>query len=258
MKAFVLVAFAFACVSLDAQIIGILRDSPNGLQEVIIRNNSTVSLVAFVVSANQTPRRSAVPNTPLVAYFDPLVEPEFKPLTVNEERVVMRKGIGYSEPARASRENPGGRRLLQEPIGVAGILADGSLTGDPAMLTRLMVRRANMLAAVETSLEILLRAGRRNIPRDQLVAEFQRMVESVRRWYLPPEQQVGQSLYQSIIGKLTNLPEPPLGSAFPPSTFVAEETALLNRQRVILSESQPSLADGIHQDTSAHFLRRFP
>ena len=132
--------------------------------------------------------------------------------------------------------------VWEEPI-VAGILADGTTTGDAALLTRLMLRRTNMLQAVEIALETLSDAGRQNVPRGQLVEQFKKLADSVRRWYLPAEQQVGLDLYQSIIGKLINLPDEPLGSPFPPSTFVAEETAMLNRQRVTLSESQPSLAE---------------
>jgi len=79
--------------------------------------------------------------------------------------------------------------------------------------------------------------------RVQLIEQFRKLADSLNRWYLPPEQQVGRSLYQSIVGKLMDLPEAPGGSPFPPSSFVAEETVKLNRQRVTLLESQPSLAD---------------
>jgi hypothetical protein len=128
-------------------------------------------------------------------------------------------------------------------VAFAGIFEDGATTGNPGLLTRLMLRRSNMLLAVETTMETLAEAGNRNVPRDQLIKQFRRLADSLNRWYVSREQQVGRGLYQSMVGKLINLQDGPIGSPFPPSAFVEQETALLNHRRVTLRESQPSLAD---------------
>jgi hypothetical protein len=234
MKTVILLTCAF---SLNAQISATLTHRPNGLDEVKIGNNSAQSLLAYVVFVKRVPHGPNSGNAPWVVYSDPLIEPAAKPLLPGEERAVITMGM-----------NPGintpGARFFEEPIVTAGIYADGATTGDAALLSGLVLRRSNMLLAVETTLETLSEAGRRNVPRDQLINDFKKMADSLRRWYLPPEQQVGLGIYQSIIGKLMNLPDVQYGSPFPPATFVAEETAILRQQRVTLSESQPSLADG--------------
>jgi hypothetical protein len=135
-------------------------------------------------------------------------------------------------------------RLCEDRIAAAGILADGTTTGDPALLAGLMLRRSNMLLAVETALEKLSDVGRQGTLRRQLLEQFKSMADSVSsRWYLPPEQQIGLRVYQSIIGELVNLPEIRDGSPDPLAAFIARETATLRQRRVALSESQPSLAD---------------
>jgi hypothetical protein len=228
--------FAF---SLHAQITTTFKRLPKGLVEVSIRNNSAVSLAAFAVTVSQAPRSALSSNPPIVFYSDPLIDPEDRPLLAGEDRGVLTSGDRMGMVRGAFR----GLVVFEEPVAAAGILADGTTTGDAALLARLMLRRSNMLLAVETTLEALSDAGRHNVPRDQLIEHFKKMADSVRHWYLPAEQQIGVGLYQSMVGKLVNLPDEPLGSPFPPTTFLARETALLNRMRVPLLESQPSLAD---------------
>ncbi len=241
---FSVASFLLCAFALHGQIAATLNRLPNSIDEIIIRNNSANNLVAFGVTAKQVPMSSATSTAPLVVYSDTLIDSEMKPLGATEERIVLRRGIRYSEPARAESSRPSPRHTLEEPINVAGIFDNGTTTGDAALVSRMLSRRSSMLQALETALEMLLDAGKRNVPRDQLTEQFKRMAASIGRWYLPPEQQVGLGVYQPIIGKLINLPPLELGAPFPPAAFVAQETSALNRQRVALLESQPSLADG--------------
>jgi len=237
-------AIVLACVfSLHAQISTTLNRLPNGLDELRIRNESSIPVVAFAVTAWQLPQTENSIKAPVVVYSDALIEPASKPLLAGEDRVAMLRG--YPRPLRAPAPDPSARHVLQGPVAAAGFFADGTTTGDAALLTRLILRRSNMLLAVETSIETLSDAGRRNIPRNQLIEQFQKMASSMNRWYLPAEQQVGRGVYQSIMGKLLNLPIGEPGSAFPPAAFIGQETAALNRQRVLLLESQPSLEDAV-------------
>ena len=96
---------------------------------------------------------------------------------------------------------------LQQPV-VAAVFSDGSTTGDPALLARLLLRRSNMLLAIDTTIETSSRAGRHNVPR---------------------------------VGKLMALPPVELGSPFPPIDFVRQEVAALKVQRLALVRLQPGL-----------------
>ena len=195
MKTVSSVAFVLACAfSLDAQLTTTLNHLPDGLDEVRIRNNSATSLVAFVVTVNQRPQSAYSSKAPFVLYSDLLIEPETKPLLPREERVVIARGMPSSLDALGRPVCHGACSLLEEPIVTAGILANGTTTGDAALLTRLIVRRGHQLAAVEMAMEMLSDAGRRNVPRDQLIDQFKKMVGSVSHWYLPPEQQLGSSI----------------------------------------------------------------
>jgi hypothetical protein len=196
-----------------------------------------VPLQAFAIAYGFT-AQSAPIAAPGVIYFDDLIDtvPDAVPLLPNQEFTFV---PAYAVP----RNRQAGMPALAEPVVTAGIFSDGTTAGDEALITRLILRRCSMLQAVETSLEMIADAGRRNVARGQMIKQFKTLANSVRRWYLPQEQQVGILIYQPIIGKLINLPEEQLGSPFPPAAFVERETAMLNRQRTLLLESQPSLAD---------------
>jgi len=201
--------------SLGAQITATLnKSSLSGSMndEIKIRNNSAIGLEAYAVTAKVVMRGG--PNRPsFVVYADPVVDPRANSLAGHQERTVQ-----VSVPHRKDEKGP----FIEEPILFAGVFADGSTAEDAGLLTRLMLRRSNMLLSVETALETLVDAGRRNVPPDQLIDRFKKMADSLRRWYLPQEQQIGLSLYQAMIGKLMNLPEPKFASPFPPSEFVEQ------------------------------------
>jgi hypothetical protein len=227
-----------ACaLSLNAQITATLKRLPNGSDEIIIRNDAAVSLVAYATSVKIANGASDAPD---VGYVDSAIDTTASPMSPNQERV---------GPAGAMTGRLVNGRMIyaparfQLPIVTAGIFADGTTSGDAELLRRLVLRRCNMLQAVETTLDIISDAGRRNLPRDVLVNQFRKMADSLNRWYVPPEQRVGHDLYQSMMGKLLNLPDEPVGTPFPPDAFVTPEAAMLNRQRVELLESQPGLAE---------------
>lgn len=236
MKRIILAVLLFGCGS-NAQISAVLKRLPAGSPEVVVRNTSNVNLTAFAVSMATVAQESA-DRAPFIFFTDAAVATD-------------RVGLAYPLPLPSTQEYPvpvparhqAGHvvDVFEPPIVTAAVFEDGSTAGDPTLLSRLISRRGNMLQAVELAREILSDAGRHNVPRNLLVERFKTLAESVNHWYLPPEQQVGRALYQSIAGKLMNLPASAPGSAFPPAVFVEEETAALNRERISLMESRPGL-----------------
>jgi hypothetical protein len=252
MKSVISVASVLACVfSLNAQIATTLNRLPDGSTEIRIRNNSGVSLAAFAVNVNvisvgQAAASATANHPPLVAYYDPAIDPPTEPILPNQERALPPTRIMCAAPMRNLSLALSAVRSgceLDQPIVIAGVFADGVTTGDAALLCRLMLRRSGMLQAVEMALETLSDAGRRAVPRYQLIVQFKKMTDALHRWYLTPEQQIGLRVYQPILGKLANMPGTQEGSPDPLANLIAEETAMLRQQRVTLSESQPSLAD---------------
>lgn len=205
MKTVILAALAFACAfSLDAQITATLKPLPDGMNEVRIRNDGAVSLAAFGIKLKVA---NGASDASEVICADSATDAAARPLSPHEERVVQAGRIRV----RAGVNVPD---VYEQPTVTAGIFTDGATTGDAVLLSRLLLRRSNMLLAVETAMEMLSDAGSRNVPRDWLIRQFSKMADSVNHWYLPPEQQIGRDLYLSLGLKLMKVPEVPLD---PPS-----------------------------------------
>lgn len=232
MNVLVAVMMVTACAScLESQIIASPAQSASGVAEVKVRNGGPVGVVALAVAMN--PLESSKDAGQFVAFFDSVFE-KTEPLEPDHERTIpvllrLRPRIQIGE-------------VFELPIITAAILADGSSAGDAVLLSRLMLRRCNRLLAVETAVDMLSEAGRRNIPRDQLVDQFRKMADLTWRWYVPPEQQIGRELFSSISDKLKQIPGQPVGAPFPPTTFVEEQMKVLNKEPVALLSSQPALA----------------
>lgn len=219
--------------SANAQITAVLSQAGNRPPEVEVRNDAAAALTAFATRMEPAAYADAANRAPFAAFADAAVDPAMLPLETNQKYAVP-------VPSRY-RQGQSPEALYVAPIATAAVFADGSTSGDAGLLARLVLRRCNMLQAVELARDMLSAAGRHNVPRAQLTAEFQRMADSLNHWYLPPEQQVGRSVYQSLVGKLLSLPDQQLGAPFPPTGFVQEEVAALSRQRTGLLEALPRL-----------------
>jgi hypothetical protein len=251
MKTSISTAFLLLCaICLNAQVVTTLNRLPDGLTEISVKNNASVDLVALAIEA----KVHGGAHAPFEAYDDSEARvgpnPEstlrisFTPLHPHGEvkvRVAMLCGTDRDVRAVIPRD---GKKFceLDQPIS-ASIFADGSTAGDPLLVMRMALRRSNLLMALDITLDVLSDAGRRNVPRQQLIEQFKKMADSLNRWYVVPEQRVGRDVYESIAGKLTNLPELAAGMPFPPDSFVEQETRMLRQQRAALLQSQASLAE---------------
>jgi hypothetical protein len=231
-------ASVLACAfSMDAQITATLKRFPARSSEVAIRMDPGA--------------QGASDRAPFVFCIDTAVDADRLgvwvplPLAPNQE---------YEAPVTGSLRAGHPVDLFEPPIATAAIFADGTTAGDASLLTRMMLRRSNMLQAVELVRGILSDAVKRNVPRGQFIAQFQMMADSLDHWYLPPEQQVDRTLYQSIAEKLINMRQLQAGAPFPPAHFVEQEIATLNRRRKMLLAP----ADGCSRHAAVRWSRLSP
>src|SRR2546425_5848595 len=130
------ISLASCAFSLGAQITATLNRIPNGGPEIRIRNQLRRQFGGVCDPYEPPVVRSGPNNALFMVYVDRAIDTT-TPLLPNQERtfpVPMRRRLG--QPAEG---------LSEQPIITAGILADGTTTGDAGLLTRLINRRSNML-----------------------------------------------------------------------------------------------------------------
>ena len=238
MKRATAVLYVLACVATQshAQLTIATSRLDDGATEIRLTNASPQSVAAFAITARPVAPQD---GRRFLTYQDPAIDDSATQILPGGERTlppivifcgpdVKRSHTEIVKDIERTRTDRQYRRQrmcrLDEPV-FAAVFADGSSTGDPVLLHGLKLRRSNMLLAIDTSIETLSRAGRRNVPREQLITDFKNLADALNRWYLPEEQRVGGRIYQAIVAKLIKLPSPQLGHAFPPSDFVQRETA---------------------------------
>jgi hypothetical protein len=262
MKGAIALVYVLACAATpaSAQITIATRGLDDAATEIKLKNASSQAVLAFALMARPIPTQD---GPTFLSYQDPAIDDAATQIPPGEERTLPPVAISCApdvkrshtevtkdiERARTDKEYR--RQLLcrlDKPV-VAAVFTDGSSTGDPVLLHGLKLRRGNMLLAIDTSTETLSRAGRRNVPREDLITEFKNLADGLNRWYLPEEQRIGVRIYQSIVAKLMKLPTPELGQPFPPTEFVEQETASLARQRLAIMQSAPSLEQPQYRGT---------
>jgi hypothetical protein len=158
MKAVISLATLFGCaLSLDAQITAALNRLSDGSIEVRIRNDSAVSLTAFAIRVDHATtsgmgdtRRTMYIDRDTV-YVDTAIDASLRALQPAQEHAYKPHLRGRG-PAPLPQVLSDERKQLPKQIDlseytviISGVFADGNTSGDTGLVTRLMLRRSNML-----------------------------------------------------------------------------------------------------------------